>query len=262
MSIKVSVLGSGSRGNATYVRTATTRVLIDCGLSRRAIGKRLSALGEDPEAIDAVLITHEHADHIGGLRAMMKESSLEAYMSEGTMGGGRTDRFEKNGSAILPITPGSSFKVGDVEVTPFSVPHDAEQPVAFSIRYNGIKVTQLTDVGWIPDGVAEALSGSDVLILESNHDLDMLRVGPYPWKLKERLMGRKGHLSNSAVGRFLRGVYDGDATHIVLAHLSSKNNHPELAKREARQALASRGLDQTSLSLAAQDSPSTPIELG
>ncbi len=262
MSIKVSVLGSGSRGNATYVRTDRTRVLIDCGLSRRAIGKRLSALGEDPEAIDAVLVTHEHADHIGGLPAMLKESAVEAYMSEGTMEGGRTDRYEKNGSAVLPIAPGSSFQVGDVEVIPFSVPHDAEQPVAFSIRYNGIKVTQLTDVGWIPGDVADALNGSDVLIIESNHDLDMLRVGPYPWSLKQRLMGRKGHLSNSAVGRFLRGPYDGDATHIVLAHLSSKNNHPELAKQEARQALASRGLRQTTLGLAAQDSPSTPIELG
>ena len=262
MSIKVSVLGSGSRGNATYVRTDKTRVLIDCGLSRRAIGKRLSAIGEDPEAIDAVLITHEHADHIGGLRVMLKKSSIEAYMSEGTMEGGRTDRFEKNGSAIVPISPGSNFRVGDLEVIPFSVPHDAEQPVAFSIRYNGIKVTQLTDVGWIPDAVAEALSGSDILILESNHDLDMLRVGPYPWSLKERLMGRKGHLSNSAVGRFLRGPYDGDATHIILAHLSSKNNHPELAKQEAQRALASRGLERTSLSLAVQDSPSTPLELG
>lgn len=262
MSIKISVLGSGSRGNATYVRTNKMRVLIDCGLSRRAIRKRLFSLGEDPEAIDVILITHEHADHIAGLPAMLKGSSIEAYMSEGTMESGRTDRFEKNGSAILPVVSGCSFKVGDLEIMPFSVPHDAEQPIAFSIRHNGIKLTQLTDAGWIPDGVAEALSGSDVLILESNHDIEMLRGGPYPWHLKERLMGRNGHLSNSAVGQFLRGPYDGEASHIILAHLSSRNNHFELAKQEARRALTSRGLVQTSLSLAAQDSPSTPIELG
>ena len=262
MSIRVSVLGSGSRGNATFVRAGTVRLLIDCGLSRRTIQKRMRAIGEDPDSLDAVLITHEHTDHVGGLPVMLKNSSIEAFMSCGTIDKSRAETFETNGSAIVPIVPGRSFAIGDVDVDAFSVPHDSEQPVAFSIRYRGIKVTQLTDLGWIPDDVATSAAGSDVLILESNHDLDMLRMGPYPWSLKERLTSRYGHLSNAAVGRFLGGSYDGGAAHVVLAHLSSKNNHPEIARLEARAALEARGLDADTVSLARQDEPSTPIELG
>jgi phosphoribosyl 1,2-cyclic phosphodiesterase len=147
-------------------------------------------------------------------------------------------------------------------VNSFPIPHDAEEPVGFSLRHNGVKVTQLTDLGWIPDDVSDAVRGSDVLIIESNHDLDMLRMGSYPWSLKERLMGRQGHLSNSAVARFLSGPYDGRAHSVVLAHLSSQNNHPEIARQEARQALESRGLQPQTISLASQDEPTSPIELG
>ena len=136
------------------------------------------------------------------------------------------------------------------------------EPTAFSVRYKGIKVTQLTDLGWIPDHVADWMKGSHVLILESNHDLDMLRVGPYPWSLKERLVGRNGHLSNATVGRYLSGPFDGQARHIVLAHLSAKNNHPEIARLEACHGLSARGLAEASVSVASQDTPSTPIELG
>lgn len=262
MSIKVSVLGSGSRGNATYVRTEQVRLLIDCGLSRRAVQKRLLLIGEDPERLDNILVTHEHTDHIGGLPSILKNYSLTAYMSLGTFEGGRAERFQSSDSAIVPITAGHEFRVGDIEVTPFTVPHDSREPLAFSLKYKGVKVTQLTDSGCIPESVSSALKGSDVLILESNHDLDMLRVGPYPWSLKQRLMGRRGHLSNSAVSSFLRGPYDGSAKHIVLAHLSSQNNHPELARQEARAALKYKGLVDTEVSVAEQSSPSNPIELG
>jgi len=263
MSIRVSVLGSGSRGNATYVGTNEVGLLIDCGLGPRTLRKRLQEIGEDLGSIDAVLVTHEHTDHVGGLRSLLKQSSIEAYMSGGTVDGSGADRFDTNGSSIVPVAARQTFPIGDVEVDVFSVPHDAREPVAFSIRHNGIKVTQLTDLGWIPDPVAESIKGSHLLILESNHDLDMLRMGPYPWSLKERLMGRFGHLSNSAVARYLGGPYDGQAQHVVLAHLSSKNNHPEIARQEARQALSLRGDDRAAaVSLAAQDRPSIPIELG
>jgi phosphoribosyl 1,2-cyclic phosphodiesterase len=263
MSIMVSVLGSGSRGNATYIRTDRVRLLIDCGFGRRTIRKRLAAIGEDPDGITAVLVTHEHSDHVGGLKSMLKDSSIEAFMSCGTIAGSRADSFEMKGSAALvPVVPGRRFQIGDVEVEPFAVPHDSAEPIAFSVRHKGIKVTQVTDLGWIPDSVSSSLQGSDVLIIESNHDLDMLRIGSYPWHLKERLIGRNGHLSNSAVGRFLGSSYDGQAQHVVLAHLSSKNNHPEIAKLEARQALGARGFDENCVSLASQAEPSTPIELG
>ena len=183
-------------------------------------------------------------------------------MSGGTMDGSRADSFDMNRLGIVPIVPGQSFTVGDVDIDTVRVPHDTAEPTAFSVRYKGIKVTQLTDLGWIPDHVADWMKGSHVLILESNHDLDMLRVGPYPWSLKERLVGRNGHLSNATVGRYLRGPLDGQTQHIVLAHLSSTNNHPEIARMEACHALSARGLAEASVSVASQGTPSTPIELG
>ena len=262
MSIRVSVLSSGSRGNATFIRTDTVRMLIDCGLGPRTLVNRLRAIGEDPDQIEVALITHEHSDHVMGLKSMLEKYSLDVFMSGGTMDGSRADSFEMDGSRIVPIVPGQSFTVGDVDIDTVRVPHDAREPTAFSVRYKGIKVTQLTDLGWIPDHVAELMKGSDILILESNHDLDMLRMGPYPWSLKERVAGRNGHLSNATVGRYLSGPFDGQAQHIVLAHLSSKNNHPEIARQEACRALSARGLAEASVSLASQDTPTTPIELG
>lgn len=262
MSIKISVLGSGSRGNATFIGTPRVRLLIDCGLGPRNLRKRLSEIGEEPESLDAVLVTHEHTDHIGGLGPMLKLWPVGAYMSPGTIEKSRTDRFEMNGSAIIPIAPGRPFAIRDLDVEPFAVPHDAEDPVGYSVTYEGIKVTQLTDLGWIPETVADSIAGSDVLIIESNHDLEMLRAGSYPWSLKERLMSREGHLSNTAVARFLSGAYDGHAQKIVLAHLSAQNNHPEIARQEACRALEGRRMDPSSVVLAHQDQPTAPIELG
>jgi len=257
----VSVLGSGSRGNATFVRTERVRLLIDAGLSRREIAKRLESIGEDPDGIDAVLITHEHNDHASGVRMLVKELPLAVYLTWGTSRSLQTADFELGGSSITTIVPGVAFTIGDVDVLPFRVPHDAAEPVAFSITAGGVKITQLTDIGYMPDHVAERLSGSHILILESNHDLEMLRVGPYPWNLKQRLMGRFGHLSNTAVGRFIRDRYDGMAEHVLLAHLSSKNNHPELARQEAARALRDRGLSAGRLRLTSQDEPTEPIQL-
>ena len=261
MAITVSVLGSGSRGNATFVKSERVRLLIDAGMSRKEIAKRLEAIGEDPDGIDAVLITHEHADHAAGLKMLVKELPVQAFLTWGTIGALHAEEYELNGSKLVPVPPGVPFTIGDVEVLPFSVPHDAAQPVAFSIMCGGAKVTQLTDIGYMPDHVAERLRGSQVLILESNHDLEMLRIGPYPWSLKQRLMGRYGHLSNTAVGRFIRDQYDGAASHVVLAHLSSKNNHPEIAKQEAARAMRDRGFNSVQLTVTSQDEPASPIQI-
>jgi phosphoribosyl 1,2-cyclic phosphodiesterase len=261
MAITVSVLGSGSRGNATFVKTDQVRLLIDAGISRKEMARRLESIGEDPDGIDAVFITHEHSDHAGGVRMLVKDLPVQVFLTSGTLGALRTEDYEFNGSKLVPITPGVPFTIGDVEVLPFRVPHDAAEPVAFSMKCGGAKLTQLTDIGYMADEVAEQLRGSDVLILESNHDLEMLRVGPYPWALKQRLMGRYGHLSNSAVGRFIREQYDGQAQHMVLAHLSSKNNHPQIAKQEASKALRNRGIGNTHLTVTSQDEATSPIRL-
>src|SRR5688572_27643258 len=260
MAVMVSVLGSGSRGNATFIRTDSARILIDAGLSRRDLAKRLESIGEDPDGIDAVLVTHEHNDHGAGLRTMLKEMHIRAYLTPGTLRGLQPETFELNNSELIPITAGVPFTVGDAEIMPFAVPHDANEPTAFSISCQGLRITQLTDAGHMSDTVATHLMGADCLILESNHDLEMLRVGPYPWILKQRLMGRYGHLSNTAVARFIRDQFDGRASHMVLAHLSEKNNHPEIARQEALRALRHRGL-ACNVTTTRQQDPTTPIRL-
>lgn len=260
MAVTVSVLGSGSRGNATFIKTDSVRLLIDAGLSRRELGKRLRAIGEDPDGIDAVFVTHEHSDHGAGLGSLVGHLPVRAYLTRGSMRGLKTESFALNGGEIVPISAGIPFTVGDAEIMPFAVPHDANEPVAFSIKAGGVRVTQLTDVGHLSEAVAMNLLDADCLILESNHDLEMLRVGPYPWVLKERLMGRFGHLSNYAVGRFIREQFDGRASHVVLAHLSEKNNHPEIARQETLMALKQRGLNAT-VTMTNQQQPTTPIRL-
>src|SRR5690349_14739611 len=185
MTVTVSVLGSGSRGNSTFIRTDQVRLLIDAGSNRRELARRLESIGEDPDGIDAVLITHEHNDHSSALATLLKELRIQAFLTRGTVAALRADEYELMGSSIVPVTPGVPFTIGDAQVMPFLVPHDAAEPVAFSVSVEKIRITQLTDVGCLPDSVADNLRGSDVLILESNHDLDMLRMGPYPWNLKQ-----------------------------------------------------------------------------
>src|SRR6266545_4946520 len=209
--VTVSVLGSGSRGNATFIKTEQVRLLIDAGMSRRETAKRLEMIGEDPDGIDAVFITHEHSDHAAGLKTLMKDLPVDAYLTYGAIRAVDTGQYELNGSKFVRVIPGVPVTIGDAVVLPFRVPHDAAEPVAFSVTCGGIKITQLTDIGYMPEFVTEQLRGSHILILESNHDLEMLRVGPYPWSLKQRLMGRYGHLSNAAVGKFIREQYDGIA---------------------------------------------------
>src|SRR6187401_679610 len=168
MAVMVSVLGSGSRGNATFIKTDSVRLLIDAGLSRRELGKRLEAIGEDPDGIDAVFITHEHGDHAAGLKTLMKDLPVQAYVTYGALRALNTDQYELAGSKFIRVVPGVAVTIGDVEVLPFRVPHDAAEPVAFSVTCGGIKITQLTDIGYMPEFVANQLRGSHVLILESN----------------------------------------------------------------------------------------------
>jgi phosphoribosyl 1,2-cyclic phosphodiesterase len=261
MAVTVSVLGSGSRGNATFVKTDGVRLLIDAGMSRKEIAKRLEAIGEDPDGIDAVLVTHEHTDHAGGLKTLVRDLPIRVFMTWGTICALGASDYELNAASIVPVPPGVPFAISDTEIMPFSVPHDAAEPVAFRLTCGGVTISQVTDIGYLPQHVADRLRGSQVLILESNHDVEMLRVGPYPWSLKQRLMGRYGHLSNTAVARFIREQYDGTAEHVVLAHLSAKNNHPEIARQEAAGALRDRGLSTARLTITSQDEPMHPIRL-
>ena len=316
--MRMTVLASGSKGNSTVVASARTRVLVDAGLSCRELLRRMALVGEDPAALDAILITHEHIDHVAGLPVLARRLKLgiPVYFTEGTHRAwvrmvtpkttmsyaqwgdhlqqeketraaaasaqaeaiiniaaeaaaacatlrsddpnptfelpvdpdeeelcAPTQSREKRDPASLPAVEyfhaGTNFAIGDLDITPFTIPHDAADPCGFVFhsRSESIRMAIATDLGYVPPNVKAALKSIDVLLLESNHDLEMLRDGPYPWSVKQRVLSRVGHLSNHATADFLSNDYDGGAACIVLGHLSESNNVPELARLSAEQAL-------------------------
>jgi phosphoribosyl 1,2-cyclic phosphodiesterase len=269
MGVSVSVLASGSRGNCALVASSSTRILVDAGLSGRETFKRLKQLGERVEDISAILITHEHCDHVGGLQRLAKKLNVPVFLTPQTrQAWGRAVR-DSDAKGAIPVLPksesfsaGRGFCVGDIEVMPFTIPHDAIDPVGFTFRAEGIKIGFATDLGYMPVSVRDHLRGCSVLVMESNHDVEMLRSGPYPWSVKQRVMSRVGHLSNEALAEFFSNDYDGGAEYIVLAHLSEENNHPERARVAAEQALAGRqGLWHKRVLLASQTDVLEPIRL-
>lgn len=239
--LKICILASSSAGNAAFIATDRTRILIDAGLCRREIAKRLSSIGEDLRCLDAILITHEHSDHTSGLPALLRSAggTLPVYLTHGTA------EFIDWGDCapvLERFQAGRSFTVGDFDVASFTIPHDAVDPVGFTFSTDGLKVSIATDLGYITDSLRVHLRGTDLLLLESNHDLEMLRVGPYPWSVKQRVMSRRGHLSNEVAAEFIEHDLDTSVTTLVLGHISEHNNHPELVRRAASKALNGRAL--------------------
>ncbi|MFZ1131294.1 MAG: MBL fold metallo-hydrolase [Terriglobales bacterium] len=262
MGVTVSVLASGSRGNCSLVATSTTRILVDAGLSGRETFKRLRAVGQRTEEISAILITHEHSDHVAGLQRLATKLKVPVFITAPThqaWSRAVRDSNPENGKGVpeLPkaehFSAGRGFCVGDIEVMPFTIPHDAADPVGFTFRAEGVKIGFATDLGYMPASVRNHLRGCSVLVMESNHDVEMLRQGPYPWSVKQRVMSRVGHLSNEALAEFFSSDYDGGAEYVILAHLSEQNNHPEIARAAAEQALGVRpGLWHNRVLLATQ----------
>src|SRR5882757_6925429 len=267
MGVSVSVLASGSRGNTAVVESSRSRILVDAGISCRETFKRLKLAGLEPKSLSAILITHEHSDHVYGLATLAKKLRIPVYMTGATHEAwARAIRREKGERPQLEkyerFESGHGFQVGDIAVRPFTIPHDAADPVGFTFRTEGVKVGIATDLGYLPVSVRDHLRGCDVLVMESNHDVEMLRVGPYPWSVKQRVMSRVGHLSNGALADFFTNDYDNSATFVVLAHLSEQNNHPEIARRAAERALAARGgLFCNRVLLATQTEAMEPIRL-
>jgi phosphoribosyl 1,2-cyclic phosphodiesterase len=339
----MTVLASGSRGNATLIAANGTRLLVDAGLSCRELLRRMALVGEDPTQLNAILITHEHLDHVAGLAVLARRLGIPVFFTEAThrawvrmvrprttmtyakwldhMQAEKEARAAATASthapahtlaavadaddesprsagvslqeagqgsepvivdedaeldaastkpkvdpAFLPAVeyfrPGQSFAIGSIDVDPFTIPHDAADPCGFVFhaRTESIRMAVATDLGYIPPNVKQALKNVDVLLLESNHDLEMLKDGPYPWSVKQRVLSRVGHLSNAACAEFLLRDYDGGAHTIVLGHLSEQNNLPELARMAAEQAIGGRmSLLGNRLLLAAQEAPLEPI---
>jgi phosphoribosyl 1,2-cyclic phosphodiesterase len=338
--MRMTVLASGSKGNSTVIASAETSLLVDAGLSCRELLKRMKTANQDPAALSAILITHEHQDHIAGLATLARRLRIPVYITEPTHRAwvrmvtprttmtyakwldhihaekearaaaesesdsdrvphvreatvgilssttqeqepeavslaaatepdeDETPRETKPAPSYLPAVQyfhsGSNFSIGDISITPFTIPHDAADPCGFvfASRSEAVRMAIATDLGYMPPNVKSALQRVDVLLLESNHDLEMLKDGPYPWAVKQRVLSRVGHLSNHATAEFLAHDYDGGATYIVLGHLSEQNNAPELALFAAEQAIASRmSLLGNRILLAKQSAPLPSISV-
>ena len=354
--MRMTVLASGSKGNSAVIASSKTRILVDAGLSCRELMRRMAAAGEDAEQLDAILITHEHADHVSGLPVLARKLNIPVYFTEAThrawvrqmtprtnlsykqwleqtrrekqdrleaqalahqiATGTREDEPAENffaedidvdaaaapapssTPATMPtpagellaaatedicddVEPGARqsirenptflpavehFRagrhlcVGDIDILPFTIPHDAADPCGFVFSAEGLRFGYATDLGYVPENVKQALRNCDVLLIESNHDLEMLRDGPYPWSVKQRVLSRVGHLSNAAAAEFLTRDYDGGARYVVLAHLSESNNVPELARLAAERAIGDRlSLLGNRIVLAPQDVPMESI---
>jgi phosphoribosyl 1,2-cyclic phosphodiesterase len=267
--LRVSILASGSSGNVTLLETQRTRLLIDAGLGKRETLARLAAVEQSVDHLDGILITHEHTDHCNGLPQMLALWKAPLYVTEPTMDAMNQilpDTLGKRLNGLETIRSGQCFTIGDIDVHAFAIPHDAADPVAFTFRTNGAKLAIVTDLGYLPALVKVHLRDADCLVLESNHDLDMLKVGPYPWVVKQRVLSRTGHLSNHAVSEFLADPegFDARARYLVLAHLSQENNNPHLARLSAEEALNRRPAEcvfRGELLTASQHVPLRPLEL-
>lgn len=227
--IKFCSLYSGSSGNSLFISSGNTKLLIEAGLSAKKIIGALLTIGESPAELNAILVSHEHSDHIKGAGILSRKFNLPLYASQGTWNAMEQmigPVLECNRVAFSSYAP---FEIGDIVVTPFPIPHDASEPVGYSFRTAGKKVTIATDIGHISTELLNNFEDSDLLLLESNHDLEMLKVGPYPWPLKKRIAGSNGHLSNDAAGEVVAYMAEKGTKRFLLGHLSKENNFPELA---------------------------------
>ncbi len=252
MGLQVCVLASGSSGNAIYIASEKTRLLIDAGLSARQIALRLEQLGVVPESINGICVSHEHGDHVAGLRVMQKRHGIPVYANAGTLNGiMRQPRANEISAQVFQT--GAPFEIGDITIEPFSVPHDAYEPVGFRIQASDTCVGVVTDLGMGTALIREKLKGCRALVIESNHDEDLLREAPRPWALKQRIRSRQGHLSNIDAARLIADSATDALEHVYLAHLSSDCNTPETALRTVASQLRLDGLGHINLEVSRAD---------
>jgi len=257
MTLRVIPLGSGSGGNAILVELGDTRVLVDAGLSARALATRMRGVGVEPASIAGILLSHEHGDHARGAERFSRRFGVAVHCGSETLEA--LDLSHVHLAAWSPFLPGQPFEVRGIVVDPFPVPHDAVRPVGFVLSRDGVRVGVATDLGHATTLVVERLRGCDVLVVESNYDPEMLRDGPYPWELKQRVAGRTGHLSNHEAAALLSDVVDERCRAVVLAHLSKHNNTPELARRTAAAALVRTPGKRAAMRVASAHGPTPAV---
>jgi phosphoribosyl 1,2-cyclic phosphodiesterase len=244
------------------VEAASTRILIDAGVGPRVLANRLGAAGVEPGSVQAILLSHGHADHVHGAARFSKRWGVRVEASTGTLEEARISRDDV--SELRVLYPERERHIGPLRITAVQTPHDSRAPMAFLVGLAdeaGEQLAFVTDLGHMPEDLAARLRGCRALVLESNHDITMLRDGPYPWRLKERILGVAGHLSNAQAARFLRRDLGPECRTVILAHLSRTNNHPEVARMEAERALAQAGRSDVELHVARPEGTDW-IELG
>ncbi|WP_028543662.1 MBL fold metallo-hydrolase [Paenibacillus taiwanensis] len=241
MSLRFTVLSSGSTGNATVIQNDDATLMIDVGLSCKRTDELLKEQGLSGAAIDGILVTHEHSDHIKGLGAFSRKHNVPVYANEKTW-----EALEKHIGTIaeqnrIVMQTGEAKDFGDLRVESVGISHDAAEPVAYTFHEGDTKLSVTTDLGYMSDKVRDAIIDSDVMVLESNHDVEMLRMGRYPWNIKRRILGDMGHLSNEAAGEALCDAMTGNTRRVYLAHLSREHNQQDLAKMTVQNVMEDRG---------------------
>lgn len=222
-------LYSGSSGNSTFFSSGQTNILIDAGVSGKKTEQALAHIGIDPSTLDAIIITHEHSDHIMGAGVLSRRYDIPIYANQNTWDAMYESLNKISAKNMKSFTTGEAFCIKDTYITPFNIPHDAAEPVGFCINVANNKICIATDMGSVTEEFTENAIGSDILLIEANHDVEMLKCGPYPWELKRRVMGDKGHLSNDAAAEIVVKLAQKGTTKFILGHLSRENNFPELA---------------------------------
>ena len=229
--MRMCSIASGSSGNCIYVGSDNTHLLVDTGISKKRIEEGLKELDIKGEELSGILVTHEHSDHIQGLGVFSRKYEIPIYATEGTIDGIRASSSlgKMPEGLFCPIATDEKFAIGDIAVDPFEISHDARQPSGYRLESGNKSVAVATDLGMYDDYIVQKLRGLDAILLEANHDVHMLEVGGYPYPLKRRILGEKGHLSNELSGRLLCDILHDDLKHIVLGHLSKENNYARLA---------------------------------
>lgn len=264
MRMTLCPLFSGSSGNCVYIAMGGVRLLVDAGVSASRIEAQLAEIGVDIDEIDAILVTHEHVDHIRGLGVLCRRHRLPVYANEGTWNGILQKEAGIPDGCKRTFYTGEDFYIGPLNVHPFPIPHDAMEPVGYAIGCQGMRCGVATDIGHLREDWMEAVSGCQALVLEANHDVEMVRRGPYPQRLKQRILGRRGHLSNEDCAKALLALAAKGAQAVFLSHLSADNNLPELAYNTVCEALAGAGYavgEAVSVSLARRDRVSDMLVL-
>lgn len=240
--MRVCTLASGSSGNSVYVEGGGLAILVDVGLSGKAITGSLESIAVDPSKLEGILVTHEHTDHIKGVGILSRKFDLKVYATENTWEAMMSSIGKVPDYNRCILESGKGLKIGGLQIEHFETSHDAVDSVGFSFFSEGVKVGVATDTGYLTQAARKSLEESDLLVFEANHDVNMLKMGRYPWYLKQRILSDKGHLSNIAAGHCLSSLVSGNTKGVILAHLSKENNLPELAYQTVAEILEESGL--------------------